>query len=464
MGSNAKNFTVEQLVKLGILEKPIDGNHGGIHPKSSDFVSDGIPFIMASDLKNGMVDVKNCKFISLEQAKGLRKGFARKNDVLLSHKATLGRTAVIGDIKTDFLVLTPQITYYRVKDTNKLNPYYLKYYFDSKEFQNLFEQWGGGGSTRLYLGITEQLKLPIEIPSIETQNYIVDVIDTLDQKISLNRQINQTLEQMAQTLFKSWFVDFDPVIDNALDAGNEIPESLQARAELRQKVCASQDFQPLPTEVRELFPAEFEERELGWVPKGWKCSSVSDAISVNPSVKLAKGNMAKFVDMKALPTSGYSVEEVIEKPYSGGAKFQKNDILFARITPCLENGKTGFVDFLGDSEVGFGSTEFIVLRSTKKIHFGFVACLARDDAFRAHAIQSMVGSSGRQRVQNSCFDAYQIAVPEQSVMSKFSDLVEVSFSKMTTTNAEIASLSQLRDTLLPKLISGELRLDEIPSP
>ncbi|HCN7883636.1 TPA: restriction endonuclease subunit S, partial [Escherichia coli] len=87
--------------------------------------------------------------------------------------------------------------------------------------------------------------------------------------IAINTGINQTLEQMSQTLFKSWFVDFDPVVDNALDAGNPIPEALQSRAELRQKVRNSTDFKPLPAEIRSLFPSEFEETELGWVPKGW---------------------------------------------------------------------------------------------------------------------------------------------------------------------------------------------------
>ena len=94
-------------------------------------------------------------------------------------------------------------------------------------------------------------------PSLDEQKNIAAFLNTLEDKITLNRQINQTLEQMAQTLFKSWFVDFDPAIDNALDAGNEIPEPLQARAELRQKVRASQDFQPLPADVRALFPALF---------------------------------------------------------------------------------------------------------------------------------------------------------------------------------------------------------------
>ena len=95
MGSEWSEFTVSDLVKEGVIEKPLDGNHGGIHPKSSDYVSEGIPFVMASDMIGGRVDTKNCKFISKEQAETLRKGFAKEGDVLLSHKATIGRTAIV---------------------------------------------------------------------------------------------------------------------------------------------------------------------------------------------------------------------------------------------------------------------------------------------------------------------------------------------------------------------------------
>ena len=281
-------------------------------------------------------------------------------------------------------------------------------------------------------------------------------------KLKSNEVINKSLEQMSQTLFKSWFVDFDPVIYNALDAGNPIPEALQSRAELRQKVRNSTDFKPLLVEIRSLFPSEFEETELGWVPKGWTLKSVAKSININPSIKLPKNKIAKYVDMKSLPTQGYSISDIIEKPYSGGAKFQNNDTLFARITPCLENGKTGFVDFLDEKETAFGSTEFIVMRGTPQVHYLYVACLARENNFRLHAIQNMVGSSGRQRVQNSCFDSFYIAIPTPAVMSLFSGKVSSYFDKMYFCNLENKSLTALRDTLLPKLISGELSLDDLP--
>ncbi|MGN2417879.1 restriction endonuclease subunit S [Citrobacter freundii] len=320
------------------------------------------------------------------------------------------------------------------------------------------------GSGQPLLNQTIINAISVTIPSLSEKRISIGYfIHNFDQKINLSFEINQTLEQMSQTLFKSWFVDFDPVIDNAMDAGNPIPEALQSRAELRQKVRNSADFKPLPADIRALFPAEFEETEMGWVPKGWILESVAKAININPSVKLPKNTIAKYVDMKSLPTQGYSISDVIEKPYAGGAKFQKNDTLFARITPCLENGKTGFVDFLDEQETAFGSTEFIVMRGTTKVHYSYVACLARENNFRLHAIQNMVGSSGRQRVQNSCFDSFYIAIPTPSVMSLFAGKVSSYFDKMYCCNMENKSLTALRDTLLPKLISGELSLEDLPN-
>ncbi len=113
--------TVRQLVDEGVIERPMDGNHGELHPKTSDFVPSGIPFIMASDLRDGVLDLDNCAFITPQLAQTLRKGFAKTGDVLLSHKATMGRTAIVHDLPTPYVVLTPQVTYYRVLDHARLN-------------------------------------------------------------------------------------------------------------------------------------------------------------------------------------------------------------------------------------------------------------------------------------------------------------------------------------------------------
>ena len=208
-----KTFTVQELIDLGMLEEPLDGNHGAIHPKTSDYVPTGVPFIMANNLVNGRVDFNNCAFISEQQALTLRKGFSHPGDVLLTHKATIGRTAIVTE-EYDTIILTPQVTYYRVK--KGISNRYLKYYFDSRPFQELFANWAGSGSTRAYLGITAQRKLPIVVPPFNIQCRIADICGVLDDKIELNQRINENLERQAQAIFKSWFVDFEPF-------GGEIP-------------------------------------------------------------------------------------------------------------------------------------------------------------------------------------------------------------------------------------------------
>jgi type I restriction enzyme S subunit len=301
-------------------------------------------------------------------------------------------------------------------------------------------------------------ELAVLIPPLPEQRAIAHVLGSLDDKIELNRKMNATLEAMAQTLFKSWFVDFDPVIDNALAAGNPIPEDLQARAAARESLGYAR--KPLPEDLQKLFPDSFQlTEELGWIPRGWEAKSVSSALSINTTEKLKKGTIATHADMKALPTEGFSVDEVVSKPYKGGSKFRNGDVLLARITPCLENGKTAVVDFLVGDDVGFGSTEFIVLRGKQAITTPFVACLSRLKQFREHCIASMIGSSGRQRVQNACFDNYYLALPlDPRLLSAYDALTQPQFQRITHNVQLNRDLAKTRDTLLPKLLSGELRL------
>lgn len=204
MKSEWKEYAVQELIDLDMLDEPLDGNHGSIHPKASDYVDEGVPFIMANNLINGVVDLDGCSFISEEQAKTLRKGFAKPGDVLLTHKATIGRTAIVPD-RYETIILTPQVTYYRVK--RGIDNRYLKYYFDSPDFQATLNNWAGSGSTRAYLGITAQHKLPIILPPYNEQQKIADILEVFDRKIQLNTEINKNLEQQAQAIYQQMFID-----------------------------------------------------------------------------------------------------------------------------------------------------------------------------------------------------------------------------------------------------------------
>jgi type I restriction enzyme S subunit len=175
--------SVGELVEAGCLYAPKDGNHGNLHPKSSDFVAEGIPFIMASDLNGGQIDTTNCHFITKALADTLQKGFAREGDILLSHKGTVGEVAVVKSISTPYLMLTPQVTYYRVKDKTRCSNSFLAQLFVTDEFQRNLKIAAGGG-TRAYIGITEQGKLGVSLPpELHEQQVIADCFSSLDDLI-----------------------------------------------------------------------------------------------------------------------------------------------------------------------------------------------------------------------------------------------------------------------------------------
>lgn len=464
--------TVDQLVRSGALAKPMDGNHGGIHPKASDYVEHGVPFVMASDLKGSRVDLSNCKFISEAQARSLRKGFAQSGDVLLSHKATIGRTAIVQESDYPFLMLTPQVTYYRVLDAEKLIPNYLKAYFDSHFFQSILTLWAGAGSTRAYLGITGQLKLPVIVPTLAFQKLVAAQAEALNDKIQLGYQINQTLEQIAQAIFKSWFVDFEPVKAKlaALEAGGSEEDALLAAMQAisgkdEAELTRLQAEQPEQyTELRataELFPSAMQDSELGEIPKGWRVGHLSELIQFNPRRSLKKGALAPYLDMKNVPTSGHLAEDVVLREMNSGTKFVNGDTLLARITPCLENGKTAYVDFLDRDQVGWGSTEYIVMRSQHPYPGSISYFIARDMIFRQHAIQSMTGTSGRQRANAKALAELPWTIYPQVLAEAFNRIATPYLKLARSHGNESKSLSAIRDSLLPKLLSGELKITTV---
>jgi type I restriction enzyme S subunit len=162
-----------------------------------------------------------------------------------------------------------------------------------------------------------------------------------------------------------------------------------------------------------------------------------------------------FVEMGDLAIDSMVIQQVTFREGRTGSKFQNDDTLFARITPCLENGKTAFVNNLEEGEIGRGSTEFIVLRS-KHLTPEFVYCLARSYDFRENAIKSMVGSSGRQRVQESCFDKFSVLIPTDALLEIFTDLARPLFCQVKVLQSTNQKLVAARDILLPRLMSGEI--------
>lgn len=346
----------------------------------------------------------------------------------------LGRKGVVGSVFFVSSDYWPHDTTLWVKDFHGNDPRFVYYFF--KHFAPTLGAMDVGSANPT---LNRNHVHPIQImwPPLSKQRAISHILGTLDDKIEINRKMTQTLEAMARAVFKSWFVDFDPV---------------RAKAEGRDT--------DLPPDLAALFPDDFEDSEVGKIPKGWGVIPLPKAIEVNPSRLLRKGDVAPYLDMANMPTHGHSPNEVVDRPFGSGMRFVNGDTLFARITPCLENGKTAFVDFLTEGQVGWGSTEYIVLRPKPPLSEEFAYCLARSEKFRDFAIQSMTGSSGRQRVPAESMSHYLLIAPPEPLAKRFGLFVRPLFVRASATARESRTLAALRDALLPKLLSGEIRVHE----
>jgi type I restriction enzyme S subunit len=214
----------------------------------------------------------------------------------------------------------------------------------------------------------------------------------------------------------------------------------------------------LKHEIAALFPDSFEDSELGEIPKGWRVRPLPEIMHINPTRSLPKGTLAPYLDMANMPTQGPSPDICVMREMGSGMKFRNGDTLVARITPCLENGKTAFVDFLANGEVGWGSTEYIVLRPKGTIPPLFAYLLARTEEFRMFSIQQMTGSSGRQRVPAASLEKYSIVTSDidSPLFLNFGNIVSPMFDRIRASMLQSRTLEAFRDALLPNLISGEL--------
>jgi len=441
---------------------------------SQDDYGPGYPIVNVKQLYRGryasMDDLHELSAAAVSNAESL---FLRYGDILFARSSVkasgAGQAAMVGPCRRN-AVFSGFIIRFRVAATDRVAPEFLNYLLRSPIYRELLTRIGSG-TTITNLSQDTLAGLPIELPPLAEQKAIAAVLGALDDKIELNRRMNATLEAMARALFQSWFIDFDPVREN-LDrnqpstrpVGHPSPTGRRDGDEgasgmdfdpVRAKLDGRQPAALDPATVA-LFPERLEDSPLGHIPKGWTAQRLPDAIEVNPRRTLKSGTIAPYLDMKNLPTQGHSAEEVIDREFSSGTKFQNGDTLLARITPCLENGKTGYVDFLEDGQVGWGSTEYIVLATKPPLPPQFGYLLARSDALRTHAIQNMTGTSGRQRVPSECFHNFWLAVPPPEIAHRFDELTAPLMAKIKANSTESRTLATLRDTLLPKLLSGEL--------
>ncbi len=449
-----------ETVRLGDLTK---WSSGGTPNKSEDSYWNGtIPWISASSMEGHLYSDSKLKITEDGLINGSR--LAPANSILLLVRGSILHQKIQVGLATKAVAFNQDVKCLIVNN-DMIDPWYLLLWFKAKE-QDLLKIVESTGIGAGKLDTKLLMDYPVEIPPKEIKEYIRFLGKAIFDKITLNENINYNLEKMSQTLFKSWFVDFDPVIDNALDAGNPIPEALQTRAKLRQKVRNSADFKPLPTEIRSLFPSEFEETELGWVPKGWKIDNIgglSDKIfsGGTPNTSTEEYWNGALNWFSSGETRNALIIETEKKITATGVKNSSTrlsvagDILIASAGQGHTRGQTSLntIDTYINQSV-------VCIRPIKPSYSTWLYFNLSSRYTEMRAISD--SHSIRGSLTTKLISSMKVASPTDELISLFDINCSVFISKIKN-NLELSrELKKLRDTLLPKLISGELSLDDIP--
>ena len=385
-----------QEVALGSLTTKIGS---GATPTGGEnaYKTSGISLIRSQNILDFQFSYNGLAYIDDAQAKKLANVSVEASDILLN---------ITGDSVARCCIVNTQCLPARVNQhvaIIRINPTKADYRFIFYYLQFLKSellQQSEIGATRRALTKSMIEKLELMIPPLQEQKAIAEVLSSLDDKIDLLHRQNKTLESIAETLFRQWFVE-------------EADDS-------------------------------------------WEQGQLEDLITFNPERKLPKGVSTTYLEMSNLSNQNSIARGWRLREFTSGMRFTNSDSLLARITPCLENGKTCFVNFLNEGEIGWGSTEFIVMR-TKPIYHPFISYLvAKSEEFREFAIANMSGTSGRQRVDAKRLKQYSIKRPPQSHLLKLNKALGDLVPKIKNNLFQIRGLEKLRDTLLPKLISGKI--------
>lgn len=431
----------------------VDGPFGSNLP-ASGYVTEGIPVIRGSNLSLGKEKFKQHEFVYISQDafEKLQRSECLPNDIIFTKKGTLGQTGIIPNpsIFTRYILSSNQMRL-RV-DPLKALPAYIYYVVSSPQtIEKIIRDSDCTGVPKINLEYLR--KFPVKLPDLKTQKAIAHILGSLDDKIELNRQMNETLEAMAQALFKSWFVDFDPVIDNALAAGNAIPDELFERAEQRKGIEKKDN-----ADIQGLFPDEFEfTEEMGWIPKGWGVKSLDEVADYLNGLALQKYRpediddnylpIVKIAQLReGLPNHDEKASINIKPEYI----IDNGDVIFSWSGSLLVDVWCGGKAALNQHLFKVTSDKYpkwFYLNYTKH-HLVEFQRIATDKAVT-------MGHIKRGHLKEAL-----CVIPENGVDDNIFAVFEGILNKQIRLRIESQTLAKLRDTLLPKLMSGELRIQD----
>jgi len=303
-----------------------------------------------------------------------------------------------------------------IPKANRADTNFLYHLFNTNIVRQQIRNSSSGAKVR-HTSPERIYRVKVTIPRLPTQRKIAAILTAYDDLIETNKRRIALLEKMAEEIYREWF-------------------------------------------VRMRFPGYKNTKFVKGVPEGWHLRRFSELVQVNPRESVHKDELAPHVGMEDLSESSMHFISKEERKGAAGSKFRNRDTLLPRITPCLENGKRGFVTCLKEQQVGIGSTEFIVFRE-KILPAEYIYLISCHQSFRQHAELSMTGASGRQRVQNDCFTYFFVLTPPKNIREQFSAIARPLFDSISLYARENLTLTQTRDLLLPRLISGKLSVEDL---
>ena len=394
------------------IKEVVLGIYDGPHATPKESLDGPIYLGIKNITEDGRLDFSETRFISEQDLpRWTRRVAPQPRDIVFTYEASLHRYAMIPD---GFRGCLGRRTALVRPDESKVDSRFLLYYFLASEWRAVVEGSIITGATVDRIPLIRFPDFPVCLPDLPKQRRIASVLSAFDDLIQNNLRRIALLEKAAQMIYEEWF-------------------------------------------VRLQFPGHEHAQMIDGLPEGWQKVPVPSIVDVNPRTTVASAENICYIPMAALSETSMLItfELMEDRTRATGARFQNGDVLFPRITPCLENGKTGFVNFLEEGKAACGSTEFIVLRGVR-VGPPFVYCMSRTYPFRENAIKSMIGSSGRQRVQTSCFEEFYVLLPGEALLREFEEFTSPLFNEIRVLHLQNQKLKQARDLLLPRFMSGEI--------
>jgi type I restriction enzyme, S subunit len=434
MAGEWREFVFADLIQTKALEIG-----DGYRAKNSELGGDGPIFLRAGHVRDTHIDFEGVARFHRELAGAVAAKMSRRDDVIVTTKGnSTGRTSYVGDRLPPF-VYSPHLSYWRSLDPDRIVPGFLRYWSRSQEFWDQLAGLAASTDMAPYLSLVDQKRLRIVLPPAPEQRVIAHILGTLDDKIELNRRMSETLEAMARALFKSWFVDFDPV---------------RAKAEGREP--------GLPKPLADLFPGSFEDSGLGGIPAGW---SVGPILT---QAQLLSGGTPK-TDRPDYWDGDIPWAAAKDVSQCGQAFLVKTEHLISH--KGLEESAAQMIPRLATVVVARGATTgrmvllgrqmamnqmCYALESTSGTPFALYGTLRSEIDRLVHAAHGSVFDT----VTTSTFASSRVILPPTLLLKVYETLSAPLFHRVLMTTEESQTLASLRDALLPTLISGEVRIKD----